>query len=475
MKINTILDSSLESYHQEMIEELQKLLRYKTVGGIPVPQAPFGEEIGNALNYIMELGKKKGFDCINYDGYACEINCGDGETSIGVVSHLDVVPEGQGWTFNPYGGEISNGRIYGRGAVDDKGPLIAAFYACLAIKESGLPISCKIKHIIGTDEESGKFECIKYYKDHAEIPDRGIVPDSWFPAVYAEKGFVNFKFTKETKVKDKGDLVLKVLNGGEAFNIVAPHAFVEFEASDFGIKQVSEVYKNLKKKSDQEDIDISESNGILRIEFTGKAAHASVPKDGRNAISLLLRFLKKIDFSPADICNTLHKLSDKIGEDSDGSGLGIDFEDHTGALTNNVGTIDFNQHLLEVKMNLRCPVTMKIEELYLGLMKAAKSADMNYELINYNPHFYIDPETPLFKLVMDSYREVTGEDNSQPKAHGGGSYARILENFIPFGPSMQDEELIFHKQDEYISIGRLLLLSKIYARALYRMALLEKS
>lgn len=65
---------------------------------------------------------------------------------------------------------------------------------------------------------------------------------------------------------------------------------------------------------------------------------------------------------------------------------------------------------------------------------------------------------------------MTGDTYSKPVAHGGGSYARILENFIPFGPSICGEELSFHKQDEHISCERLLLLSKIYVRALYAMA-----
>lgn len=470
MKVESVLDGLLESYHEEMCKELQALLRFKTIRGVAGPRIPFGIEIGRALDYIMDLGRKKGFDCIDFDGYACEMNLRAGDKAVGVISHLDVVPEGLGWAFKPYGGEIIDGKIYGRGAVDDKGPLIAAFYACLAIKESGLPISKTIKQIIGTDEESGKFDCIKYYKEKAEVPALGIVPDSWFPAVYAEKGFVNYIWTKKIHASTDGDLELVEIIGGEAFNIVASNAQIKFKASHVGKNQIAKAYAKFKEESMTTGIEILDENGLLCITFSGLAAHASVPEDGINAISLLLRFLKTVDFDPPDLCATLHQLAELIGNDSDGEGLGVGFEDHTGALTNNVGIIHLNQQQLEIKMNIRCPVTLKMDELYSCLIKAAGKAGMSYELINYNPHFYIDPQNVQVKMLVDIYRAVTGDYKSQPKAHGGGSYARILENFIPFGPSIQDEPLIFHKHDEYISVNRLLILSKIYARALYEMA-----
>lgn len=133
----------------------------------------------------------------HYHEEAAEINFGQGEEAAGVICHVDVVPEGEGWTHNPYGGEIKDGNIYGRGAVDDKGCFIAAFYACLALKESGIPLTKQIKHIVGTNEELGYFPCIRYYKEHTDkMPVCGIVPDSWFPAAFAEKGIWNYEFHK---------------------------------------------------------------------------------------------------------------------------------------------------------------------------------------------------------------------------------------------------------------------------------------
>jgi dipeptidase, putative len=470
MKNEIVLDRILEGHHEEMCGELQKLLKMRTVTADPTPGAPFGEAIGSALSYIVELAKKKDFECIDFEGYASEISSGEGQESVGVVSHIDVVPEGKGWTFDPFGGEMADGRIYGRGAVDDKGPLIAAFYACLALKESGIPLRRKVKHIIGTDEETARFDCIRYYKEHAKMPACGIVPDSWFPAVYAEKGFVNYRFIKELANRDTGDINLTSIMGGVTYNIVASEAFAEFESTAIGRKAIEDAFGAFIEKDGNAEGEIIINNESLRVAFKGRAAHASVPEEGVNAISTLLRFLEKLTFCPADLCSSIHELAHMIGYDSTGEGLGVSYSDHTGILTNNVGMISMDQHLMEVKMNLRSPVTMNVDDLYSWLATAADHATMRFDLVGYNPHYYTEPDNLNLQMLVNIYRDVTGETESKPKAHGGGSYARILDGFIPFGPSFQNEPLFFHKQDEYITKERLLLLSRIYARALYELA-----
>ena len=83
----------------------------------------------------------------------CEF--GEGDEMIAVLGHLDVVPEGEGWTFDPFGGEIRDGKIFGRGLMDDKGPTMAALYAMAALRDSGLPLKRRIRILFGTNEETG--------------------------------------------------------------------------------------------------------------------------------------------------------------------------------------------------------------------------------------------------------------------------------------------------------------------------------
>lgn len=463
-------DRILESYHDEMIENLCRFLRIRSVFGPEEENAPFGAGSKEAFDFAMELGKEKGFDCVNYENYAGEINFGEGEEAAGVICHVDVVPEGEGWTHDPYGGEVIDGNIYGRGAVDDKGCFIAAFYACLALKESGVPLTRQIKHIIGTNEELGHFPCIRYYKEHTDkMPVCGIVPDSWFPAAFAEKGIWNYEFRRSFSREKAGEEkpVLLSFSGGDAFNVVMPEAKAVFRGTK---QQFLEIIKDAEETIPADRIRIKEEDDILTIRVLGKSAHASTPEIGVNAGSYMLQLLRKMEFFPSSVCSTLHTFADQAAFDTNGTGLGIYSCDHTGELTNNLGIIRFFENEFYAGSNIRYPITQDLEKLEDTLIAKAAEAGCDCEVIMKNPHFYVDPESPLVQTLVKIYQDMTGDTQTPPIAHGGGSYARILENFIPYGPSIRGEELSFHKQDEHISCERLLLLSKIYARALYAMA-----
>ncbi|MFR4797893.1 MAG: M20/M25/M40 family metallo-hydrolase, partial [Lentihominibacter sp.] len=171
--MNEKLKNILKDYKDEMTEKLQEFIRIKSVTEENPEdcseEAPFGEGPKKAMEFMIELGKSKGFRSVNYDNMVCELEFGDDkDDAVGTIGHVDVVPAGGNWTYHPYGGQIHEGRIYGRGAVDDKGPTIAAFYAALAIKESGLPLSRNIIQIIGTNEEGGSFPCLRHYLENAE-------------------------------------------------------------------------------------------------------------------------------------------------------------------------------------------------------------------------------------------------------------------------------------------------------------------
>lgn len=470
VNIEKDFDRILDSYYDEMVENLCRFLRIRSVFGPEEKDAPFGSGPKEAFDFAMNLGREKGFDCINFDNYAGEINFGSGSEAVGVVCHVDVVPEGEGWTRSPYGGEVIDGNIYGRGAVDDKGCFIAAFYACLALKESGVALTRQVKHIIGTNEELGYFPCIRYYKEHTKkMPVCGIVPDSWFPAAFAEKGIWNYEFHKtfSTEKHDSEKPLLQSLWGGDAFNVVIPEASAVFKGTQAQRRNIRNTVKTF-PFSDR--VRITEDGDTLTLHTIGKSAHASTPEIGINAGSLMLQLLRTFDFTPASVCNTLHTFADQVAFDADGMGLGISFSDQTGHLTNNLGILRLKENHFYAGINLRYPVTQNLDILEQTLNKRAGDSGCTCNIVLKNPHFYVDPETPLVQKLVRVYQDVTGDGESLPVAHGGGSYARILENFIPFGPSIRGEELCFHKQDEHISCARLLLLSKIYARALYALA-----
>ncbi|EGD49950.1 peptidase M20, partial [Thermoanaerobacter ethanolicus JW 200] len=70
---------------------------------------PYGEGVAKALDKALEIAQSLGFRTKNVDGYVGYAEYGEGEEMIGVLGHLDVVPEGDGWTYPPYGAEIHDG------------------------------------------------------------------------------------------------------------------------------------------------------------------------------------------------------------------------------------------------------------------------------------------------------------------------------------------------------------------------------
>jgi succinyl-diaminopimelate desuccinylase len=76
--------------------------------------------------------------------------------------HYDVVPPGSGWTVEPFGGELRDGRIYGRGTCDQKAGIAASIYAVEAISRAGIPLTGTVEQSATPDEESGGFAGVAY-------------------------------------------------------------------------------------------------------------------------------------------------------------------------------------------------------------------------------------------------------------------------------------------------------------------------
>jgi succinyl-diaminopimelate desuccinylase len=95
--------------------------------------------------------------------------------------HFDVVPAGAGWTVDPFGGEVRDGRIWGRGSCDMKAGIAAAVFAAEAIRRSGIELDGSVE-ISGTvDEESGGYAGVAWLAQHGRLSaartDFAIIPE----------------------------------------------------------------------------------------------------------------------------------------------------------------------------------------------------------------------------------------------------------------------------------------------------------
>ena len=98
-----MLENYIENHKNEIINKVQELIQIPSVlTNFKNPLHPFGESINDALEYMLKLGKSLGFRTKNINGYCGYIECGDGKDLIGIIGHLDVVSEGNNWTYPPF-------------------------------------------------------------------------------------------------------------------------------------------------------------------------------------------------------------------------------------------------------------------------------------------------------------------------------------------------------------------------------------
>lgn len=451
-------------YKEDVIKSIQEAVRIKSVEESPLPDKPFGNGPAEALHFFLNLGKSMGFEVENFDNYAGHIDFGFGRETIGILGHVDVVPEGEGWSHPPYAGEIGDGKIYGRGVIDDKGPMITCLYAMKAIKESGLKTGKKIRMILGTDEESG-WGCMDHYFGKLKMPQPvlSFTPDSTFPVTFAEKGIMQVILKKTYKNEEN----IKI-KGGNAFNSVSEKAFLEISEKSGNV--IAEHIPVFNKGKDY-TVGVKKNSENLIITSTGKSAHASSPEKGYNAISAMMKLISESGYRGGVLEELARFFYEKIKMETDGKSMGIAFEDDdSGKLTLNIGMISMENRILEISVDIRYPVTKEKEEVLKVLEKSASEFGMKVEIKEEKAPLYVPKDHFLVETLMDVYKDVTGDMEAEPIAIGGGTYARAINNCVAFGSLLKDQEDNMHQKDEYLEIDKIDTWLKIYVEAIYKLA-----
>ena len=441
-------DRELDARESELIESLQELIRIRSVGE-EAGAHPFGDGPHACLMACLALGERLGFRTASVDDMAGYVEYGSGEEMVAVLGHLDVVPEGDGWNYPPYGAVIDNGRLYGRGAVDDKGPTVAALYALRAIADSGVALSRRIRVIFGLNEEKGSL-CIKHYVNKGEeLPVMGFTPDGEYPIINGEKGIVTATFAR--RLSADGEKRISAFSAGIAANVVPEFATAELTFAPEG---------KLPEK-------VSATG--TRVEARGVNAHGSTPELGENAIGRLLLSLDGLGLS-GDHGEAVHFLAEHIGMETRGKSLGIALSDDiSGDLTLNFGVAKLEGDTLSVTINIRYPVTRKLEEFYPALVAKMEEGGFTETSLAHKQALYMPPESELIRCLSKVYEEQTGEP-AQLISMGGGTYAKAMPNTVAFGPIFPGDEAVEHKPNEYIELSKLMKNAKIIAAAMYEMA-----
>lgn len=400
-----------------MINALKEIIAIPSVTGTP--------EAKEALIKMLEICDRLGFRTKNIDGRVGYAEIGDGKEMIGILCHLDVVPAGKDWDFDPFSLTEKDGKYYGRGIIDDKGPAVLAVYAMKEILDLNVELKKRIRIIFGTMEEKGDWKDLEYYKEVEELPSYGFTPDADFPAIYGEKGIVHAKLI--TDLKGSG---FKAIEGGEAVNMVAP--WVNAELSDG-------------RKFSEE----------------GKASHGSLPELGINAVTKLMEKLEKENVPFAKT------YMDVIGYSIDGEKEGVNFSDKiSGGTTFNVGRIYVDGDNIVMEIDIRHPVTVEKESVISALEKKMNEAGFKVEVFSTQAPIYMDRNGEVITKLLDAYREVTGEEKAEAILIGGATYARSMDNIVAFGPAFPNSGYPAHQKNEYVLISEFEKAKEIYKLAL---------
>lgn len=475
MEILKRVNKKIEENKAEMISSLSNLLSIPSVGSDPEPGMPFGANVHKAYEYMLQAAKKEGFVTFNADNYGGHIDFeGKGTGIMGIVGHLDVVPEGDGWDHDPYGGEVFDGFMYGRGTQDNKGPVIASFYAMKALKECGYEPQRTVRLILGLDEETNWRGMEHYLNEVGEVPEFGFTPDAEFPAINGEKGIMVFDIVKKFALHTDKGLALRSLKGGTAANSVADNArAVISNNSGEGFEDVKELVAAFR---DEKGCKIR-CKGIgksLEITVQGVSAHGAMPHLGKNAITIMMEFLGRLNFVSEDTNDFIAFYNSCIGYDLNGERIGCAFEDEiSGKLTFNVGMIDLDQKTVKLTINARYPVTLNDAMVYDGVMSVIDKYNLGIIKGKHQKPIYYPADEPLVETLMEVYRKHSGDYESQPLVIGGGTYARAVKNTVAFGALFPDDVDLMHQKNECIAVDKVVLLAKIYAEAIYRLAEME--
>ncbi|MEG0300697.1 Sapep family Mn(2+)-dependent dipeptidase [Cetobacterium sp.] len=431
----------MESNFSNFLEDLNKIISIPSYFQEDDSKYPFGKEIQNVLEKTLEICKNLGFKTfIDPEGYYGYAEIGTGEKLVGVLGHLDVVPPGDlgKWENPPFEPVIKDGKYYGRGSQDDKGPTLAAIYALKTLLECGFELNYRVRFIFGTDEENLWRDMPKYVAKE-EMPTIGFTPDSKFPLIYAEKGLLQCKLT----AKNESGMVFK---GGDAFNSVPSSILVE---------KTEELVKALNELK----YEYTEKDG--KIEILGKSVHAQVAETGINAIN---RYLHALKISGKETKSGNFVVENLIGYDFAEPIFGEVKDEHSGELKFNVGKIEFTPENEILCIDMRIPVTYDKEIIVKKITEKAKEYGFEYKEHDYLRSIYTPLDSALIKTLMGAYQEVTGDMVSQPIAGGGATYARAINNCVAFGYVLPGSPKTEHQPNEYIILDDMKMAMKIYMR-----------
>lgn len=453
------IDAFFDAHKEEMLADIAELIEVKSVRGEAEPGMPFGRECKRVLDVGQKIAEKYGFRARNIDNHVVTYDLNDKEPVLASLVHLDVVPEGEGWVTDPYTMVEKDGRIYGRGTLDNKGPAGMMFHCMRAAREIVPEMRHGCRVIMGCNEESG-MEDIKYYQTKEKMPPMTIVPDIYFPVTNTEKGAYRPKF-RASWPEDKGLPRITHFTGGHTTNIIPQYADLTIEGMT--VAEVRQICDRCAQATGVK-FDVTQKDGLIHVLATGQSGHAAFPETGNNALTAALELASQLPLADSRgfaVLKALHRLFPH--GDGYGGGMGVKMHDDIAGdltltfsvfqfgLTGFDGMFDSRTALCATKENLQDVIDRKFAECDIEVYDRS---------LFRNPH-HVPEESKFVQTLLRCYEDVTGRKGSC-SATGGNTYGHDIEGAVGFGNIFPEDETSAHGANEYNIIDKIILGAKVY-------------
>lgn len=472
--MNSLINKFIDNSKEAIIEDVKSLIEIPSISLMK-------KDVDEALNWVINKANEFGLKSYTVlDNRVGVVEMGDGEETIGILTHVDVVEaeELELWNTNPFKAEIIEGSIYGRGAVDDKGPLISCLYAMKALKEAGKPLKKKIQMIIGTQEETEWSEIDTYVKNY-RLPDYSFTPDGEFPITNIEKGYLDVILSfrnNDLQGCDKGINVVSIF-GGKAVNVIPAKCEVELRGE---VELIEKAVDNFNLNKGKKVLSLRKEENKIIVTATGSSCHSCFPDKGVNANVIVSNFLKELPLEGSTTNRITEFLSKYFTETGDLNtfGLKAGSEYLNGEFIHKTVA---SPTILKVKgesnsltLNFRTAYGTTIDEIRKCFEKHKEAYSYDFEFSEPMEATYVSKECRFLHALGDSYEKNSGFQNEFVLAYGA-SYAKAMPKTVAFGPIFPGEEDCCHEANEFITIENLMKITKIYANALSTMAFSEES
>lgn len=477
-----------EEHREEMIGDIIRLVRIPSVS---CPQegeeAPFGEACRDCLEEMLAMGREFGFHTENYGNRVGSIGQQDKDWDhmIGFWNHLDVVPVGNQWTYEPFEPVLKDYFLIGRGAQDNKGPAVGILYMMKCLRELEIPVKHQLTLFVGCDEERGMKD-LEYYVSHHPTPRLSMIADSGFPVCYGEKGILEGSLHSRENVCEE----ILELEGGNASNMIPDAAYVVLKSTKALEEELDCMAGKNSDKAVTESgigkeslkfarITAEREAGKIRISASGESRHSAFPEGSVNAVHELLKFLSGLTSLPEKDRKLFDKLA-YLSQEYYGEHMGIAGSDEVSGRTTCAATVlKLKEGRVSLHFNIRYAISEDGEKLSALLSGKAGEKELIWETERNSAPNYFPKEHPAVGILTDLYNEITG-GNAEAFVMGGGTYARKLPRAFAYGvggmkQSEEDiriKESLFlpghggaHEPDEGLNVRLLTEAMKIYTMA----------